>query len=302
MPSLNQGRFIDAAIDSVLGQDYPHIELIVADGASIDDTPHRLARRARGDTRLRWLSEPDDGPAQALNRALARVRGTVIGWLNADDLYTPGAISRAVAALDEHRDWLMAYGHGEHVDIDGKVIDRYPTLPPHTPIEQFTEGCFICQPTMFFRRTATILLGRFDESLKTAFDFDYWLRAFSRFPDRIGFVDAVQAYSRLHTDCITLRQRRTVMLEGIRILARQFGHAPINWAETYVEELIAGRTSPSQDLRAEVLSFLELVLPDLMLEDWESLRNRIDLDTRLDPLDSQSPEESTIFQPDQNAV
>jgi hypothetical protein len=84
-----------------------------------------------------------------------------------------------------------------------------------------------------------LLLGKFDEELKTAFDFDYWLRAFARFSDRIGFVDAVQAQSRLHPDCITLRLRRTVILEGMQLLARHQGHAPKEWLLTYVNQLLA---------------------------------------------------------------
>src|SRR5690606_23872881 len=159
---------------------------------------------------------------------------------------TPGACSRAMAALQQHPDWLLVYGHGEHVDAAGRSLDRYPTLPPSTPIEQFAEGCFICQPTMFFRRSAAVLLGKLDEELRCAFDFDWWLRAFKLFPGRIGFVDAVQAGSRLHAGCITLRQRRSVMLEGMRVLHRHLGSAPANWIRTYVEELLTGKAEVAQ--------------------------------------------------------
>lgn len=237
MPSLNQAEFIAAAIDSVLGQDYPAIELIVADGASSDGTPALLARRAAADARLRWTSAADDGPAQALNRALGGVRGTLVGWLNSDDLYAPGAVARAVAAFAAHPDWLLAYGEAVHVDAAGAVLGPYPTRPPATPAAGFAEGCFICQPTVFFRRTLPVLLGPLDESLRTAFDFDYWLRAFAAFPGRIGFVAALQACSRLHPDCITRRQRRTVILEGMQVLARHLGSAPKEWFATYVDEV-----------------------------------------------------------------
>lgn len=238
MPSMNQPSYIDAALDSILDQDYRNVELIVADGGSRAETIAILARRQHADARLRWFSRPDRGPAHALNDALGMVRGTIIGWLNSDDLYAPGAISRAVREMAANPDLLMVYGHGRHVGDHGEALGEYPTLLPSTPIQQFKEGCFICQPTMFFHRTAKLLLGSLDEQLKAAFDFDYWLRAFSAFPERIGFVDAVQAYSRLHDDCITRRMRRTVALEGMQVLAHYLGAAPKEWLLTYLDELM----------------------------------------------------------------
>lgn len=238
MPSMNQPEFIDDAITSVLSQDYPHIELIVADGGSRQDTINILTKYQRQDRRLRYFSRPDRGPAHALNDAMDEVRGTVIGWLNSDDLYTTGAVSRAVNALVGQPHMLMVYGQGQHIDGNGTTIGDYPTLPPCTPVQEFGHGCFICQPTMFFRRSARILLGRLDETLKASFDFDYWLRAFSAFPSRIGFVNEVQAQSRLHDNCITMRMRRIVALEGMKVLARHLGSAPKEWLLTYANELI----------------------------------------------------------------
>jgi len=283
MPSLNQARFLGTAIDSVLEQDYPRIELIVADGVSTDETLALLEARARTDPRLCWFSAPDNGPAQAVNRALDRARGILIGWLNADDVYAPGAVTRAVEALIAHPEWLMLYGHGEHIDTEGCVLESYPTLPPEAPFARFRDGCFVCQPTVFFRRTLWLLLGPLDETLQTAFDFDYWLRAFAQMPERIGFVDRVQAQSRLHADGITLRQRRSVMREGMAVLARHFGTAPPHWVRTYVDELVDGGVP----IRAEVCAkevaqaFLDEVRPLLSPADYWSLLAQIGSDPRL---------------------
>ena len=233
MPSLNQAAYLEAALDSVLSQSYRNLELIVADGGSTDGSLDLLALRQSRDSRLRLLTGPDTGPAQAINKALRQTRGTLIGWLNSDDLYAADAIDRAVATLHDGSDFFMVYGHGQHVDSVGKPIDGYPTLPPSTSIDAFQDGCFICQPTVFFRRTLFLLLGDLDEGLKTAFDFDYWLRAFKSFPGRIGFVDRIQAFSRLHDDCITVRMRRTVTLEGIQVVARHLGHVPAHWLLSY---------------------------------------------------------------------
>lgn len=278
MPSLNQARFIGASIDSVLGQDYRQIELIVADGGSNDGTVQLLKQRAVEDSRLRWFSEPDTGPANALNKALARVRGTVVGWLNSDDVYTPGSLHRAVAALEANPAWLMLYGHGTHIDGDGKLLDNYPTLPPSTPIARFSEGCFICQPTVFSRRSMWLLLGKLDENLKAAFDFEYWLRAFLAFQDRIGFMDAVQAHSRLHDGCITMRLRRTVALEGMQVLARHLGSAPKEWLLTYVNELLAMPPGEQNvgDLKQHLTDTLAVVKPWLTQGDLRELEFQID--------------------------
>nr|WP_246317662.1 glycosyltransferase [Hyphomicrobium methylovorum] len=238
MPTLNQGRFIKQSIESVLTQDYSELELVVADGGSSDNTHGLLTDMSTADPRLRWSSQRDTGPAEALNRALRGVQGTIVGWLNSDDLYTPGAIQSAVNAFAAQPDWIMTYGHGEHVDEEGTVLAPYPTLRPDGPIERFSNGCFICQPTVFFQRSMYLLLGALDNNLKASFDFDYWLRAFRAFQDRIGFIDAVQAQSRLHDACITKTARRTVALEGVRVVARHMGTAPTHWFVTYIEELL----------------------------------------------------------------
>jgi len=99
MPSFNQAQFIDASIASVLNQSYRLLELIVADGGSTDGTQAALARWQAVDARVRWISEPDQGPADAVNKALALARGTYVGWLNSDDLYTAGALVRALEKL-----------------------------------------------------------------------------------------------------------------------------------------------------------------------------------------------------------
>jgi glycosyltransferase involved in cell wall biosynthesis len=279
MPSLNQAAFLPAAVASVLGQSYANVELIVADGGSTDGTLAILESLQQSDARLRWLSEPDRGPADALNKALRRVRGTVIGWLNSDDLYTPGAVQRAAQALHDEPEWLMVYGQGEHVDASGGFLGRYPSLPPATHITGFAQGCFICQPTVFFTRTLWLLLGPLDEGLKTAFDFDYWLRAFKQVPGRIGFLDILQARSRLHDDCITQRQRRTVTLEGMQLLARHLGYAPKEWLLTYVNEILSEKPHQRElnDLQMDVCNMVVRVKPWLLTGELDALQHMLKL-------------------------
>ena len=238
MPSFNQSRFIEAAVRSVLEQNTPPLELVIADGGSTDGTLECLEDLSGifGD-KLRWVAEKDSGPANAINKALELARGNIIGWLNSDDLYAPRAISMAFFYLSTHPEAVMVYGEGEHIDETGKQLGRYPTLPPSVSTQAFQDGCFICQPTVFLRREVFAVVGLLDENLATAFDFELWLRVFRKFPGRIGFLNQVLAYSRIHADCITTRQRRLVATENIKILGNHFGHAKLHWLLTYVEEL-----------------------------------------------------------------
>ena len=240
MPSFNQARFLAEAVHSVLGQDLREVELLVQDGGSGDGTVpllQELERQYPG--RLKWLSAADDGPAQAVNRAAARASAPVLGWLNSDDRFTRGALARALDAFTAAPGLVLVYGEAQHVDVAGVPLGRYPSLAPEAGIGAFRDGCFICQPTAFFRRESFLELGGLDETLGASFDLDLWLRYFRAHRGRIGFVDALQAQSRLHEGGITLRERERVAREGIRVLARHLGSAPGHWLLTHFEELLA---------------------------------------------------------------
>jgi len=282
MPSLNQASFISRAIDSVLTQNYLHLELIIADGASSDNTIAQLQHYQKSDRRLRWFSEPDKGPAHAINKALKQTRGTIIGWLNADDRYAQGAIYRAVEAFAKQAEMLMMYGNGQHINQSDAIIGDYPTQLPINFEKNFKQGCFICQPTVFFQRSLFIMLGSLNENLKTAFDFDYWLRAFCAFPERIDHLPNVQAYSRLHNDCITLRMRRTVAFEGMQLLAHYFDTAPRHWLLSYLNEWLNNESEQytqhihDSDKRHQVDLFIRQAIQDARLylsdEDYQKLQ------------------------------
>ena len=237
MPSYNQASFIGEAIESIFGQDASlDVELIISDGGSQDETVDVLKTASKKYANLRWISEADAGPANALNKSLAKTRGTLIGWLNSDDLYAENTFQLVHNYFENNPDKIMVYGHGEHVDVSGRKIERYPTRPPEEGFEALRNGCYICQPTVFFKRTLYTLQGPLDESFQAAFDFEYWLRAFKNFDGRIGFLDNVLAKSRLHDDCITQKMRGLVASDGARAAHKYFGEAPIHWLSTYIEE------------------------------------------------------------------
>lgn len=240
MPSLNQGYFLAESVRSVLDQSHSNIDLIVIDGISSDGTLEILANLQKDyPGKLRWISELDSGPAEAINKAISLCRGSIIGWLNSDDLYEFDAVSRAVLHFEKNLEHQLVYGLARYIDVAGLPIGTYPTKPPSTLIDEFTNGSFICQPTVFIRKEALDLVGPLDESLKTAFDFDLWLRFFKRFPGQIGIIRRIQASSRLHAACLTQRQRQTVALEGMKVLARHLNHVPLHWFNTHLDEICA---------------------------------------------------------------
>ena len=129
MPCRNALPFLREAVESVLEQ--PEcLELLVADGGSSDGSLKILEALTAADPRVRIVSRSDNGPADALNQAFRAARGTLIGWLNADDLYPPGALARAVAALDAHPHWLMLYGEGDEFNSATGFQQRYPPCRP----------------------------------------------------------------------------------------------------------------------------------------------------------------------------
>ncbi len=259
MPSYNQARFIEDSIQSVLSQNEPDVQLIVQDGSSSDGTVEHLTRLAEKDARLQWRSQPDNGPAAAINRALSVANGDIIGWLNSDDLYTVGALNRAQEFFERSPQSIMCYGKGIHIDGVGREIGVYPTQHPTVGLDGFKAGCFICQPTVFFRKELFETLGTLDESLKTTFDYDYWLRAFLRFPEQVGFVDAIQAKSRLHESCITKTMRETVALEGLALGRRYLGNAQPHWASSYLEELFETMDGDHEKFAKQALEFCDRV-------------------------------------------
>ncbi|MBI3159761.1 MAG: glycosyltransferase [Chloroflexi bacterium] len=171
-PSYNQAAFLKDAIESVLAQDVPGLEYIVIDGGSTDGSVEII--RDYAGRLAYWASEPDSGQADAINKGLARARGDVVAWLNSDDVYRPGAVGSALAALDADPALAVVYADLDSMDAEGRVFHtiRYA---PYTLLDLLAFR-IIGQPTVFFRRAALERAGRLDPGYHFLLDHHLWLR------------------------------------------------------------------------------------------------------------------------------
>ena len=215
-PSLNQGRYLREAIESVRAQTYAPIEHIVVDGGSTDETLGIL-ESCEG---LRFGSEPDTGQSNALNKGFALAHGQILGWLNADDGYLPDAVAQGVAALQETGAGLV-YADVTRIDDDGSNPRRIRLRPQFDLWTELNDGCGIYSPAVFFTREAFEQAGGIDESLHLTMDYDLWLRIGKRFPAQ--HVDAVWAIQRLHAGAKSLVQYDEFWPERLLVSRRHGG-------------------------------------------------------------------------------
>jgi glycosyltransferase involved in cell wall biosynthesis len=240
------GRFLEETIQSVLSQDYPNIEYIVMDAGSTDET---LAILERYHDRLEFYSGPDHGTADAINKGFARSHGSVFAYLNADDIYLPGAISTAMRALaSQTPETGVVYGDANWVDEQGQVLAPYPVQPFDAAL--LSQECFISQPAAFIRREAFELAGRMDPKLQYAYDYDLWIRISRLYALRK--IDAVLASSRMHQDNKTVGQRRAVLRETLTLLQSHYGYAPFRPVHAYASYLVDRRDQFFEPLRPSI--------------------------------------------------
>lgn len=228
-PSYNQGQFIERTLESVASQSAPGVEIehVVFDGGSTDNTVQILKSF---DPAVRWVSKKDKGQTDAVNQGIHATDGEIIGWLNSDDIYYPGAIARVVDYFTAHPEVDVVYGMADHIDLEDKAFEAYPTEPWDLERLEFT--CFICQPALFFRRKVAEQHGLLDESLHYCMDYEYWLRL-GVANVRFGYLEEKLAGSRLYADNKTLGSRVKVHREINNMFKKLFGRVPDRWLFNY---------------------------------------------------------------------
>jgi len=220
-PSFNQAPYLEATIRSVLEQNYPDLEYIVVDGGSSDGSVDILRRYAE---RLAWwVSEPDKGQTDALNKGFAHARGEILAWLNSDDTYQPGAVAEAVAFLRSQPELGLVYGDANFIDENGRLIGRFSAA--QTDYRRLRRGyVHIPQQAAFFRADLWRKVGPLDPSFYFAMDYDLWVRIAALAP--IRYTPRTWANFRLHTQGKTIAAADRCWPEMLRVHFRDGG----SWA------------------------------------------------------------------------
>jgi len=214
-PSLNQGSWIGDTLRSVreaAEADGPEVEHWVVDGGSTDATRDLLA----GQDFAHWISEPDAGQSDAINKGLARATGDVLGYLCADDCLEPHTLTRVADTFRRHPEVSVVYGDGYFLESDSGW-KRHKQAGPFS-YRRLRRGNFLLQPAVFWRRAVYDRFGGFDVALRYCMDHEYWLRigAYTRW----FYLNEPLATCRLHADAKTSRALSTAWREAASMQAR----------------------------------------------------------------------------------
>jgi glycosyltransferase involved in cell wall biosynthesis len=218
-PSYNQGRYLEETIESVIGQSYSNIEYFVVDGGSKDNSVDLI--RKYQDRIKWWVSEPDHGQTDAINKGFARARGDVFAWINSDDTYEPGAIAEAVDFLQNHLEIGMVYGNANFIDSEGNIIGRFNSQ--QTSYRRLRRGgVYIPQQAAFWRGKLWQQVGPLDPDYYFAMDYDLWVRL-ARI-SQIHYLPRLWANFRLHQDAKTIFADDRCWPEMLQIHKRDGGN------------------------------------------------------------------------------
>jgi glycosyltransferase involved in cell wall biosynthesis len=172
-PSLNQGRYLERTIRSVINQGYPELEYIVVDGGSTDDSVAILERYSEWITR--WVSEKDQGQAHAINKGLGWATGEIVAYINSDDYYLAGALEAAAKAMGDGTRWCA--GRCRYVNTDGSLHAVLDPDPPRMPRRtMIRETWYAPQASSFWRSDVFRDVGPLRDDLQYVFDLEFGLR------------------------------------------------------------------------------------------------------------------------------
>jgi glycosyltransferase involved in cell wall biosynthesis len=214
-PSLNQGSYVGATIESVRQQSFQDFEHIVVDGGSTDGTIEVL-RLYEARYAMQWLSEPDGGMYEAINKGVRLASGEILCYLNSDDLFFPWTLETVVGCFARNADVDFVYGDALRIDDRTGRQDFYWTLP--FDLDFIRRYGFLAQPAVFWRRSVVEMEGPFDESLRYVGDCDYWMRAGVR--HRFRKVHEFLAIERDHPSTLRASKGGPVWSELDRVRAR----------------------------------------------------------------------------------
>lgn len=219
-PSFNQAPFLERTIQSVLAQTHTDIEYIIIDGGSTDGSMDIIKRYADAGKLAHWVSEPDQGQTEAINKGFALAKGEVLAWLNSDDTLEPQAVAEAVAYLREHPEVGMVYGDANFIDTNGDIIGKFPAR--QTDYDLLRQGyVHVAQQSSFFRAELWRKVGPLDPTFYFAMDYDLWVRLARLAP--LVYLPRLWANFRLHGDAKTIAADDRCWPEMLRVHYRDGG-------------------------------------------------------------------------------
>lgn len=219
-PSFNQADFLEATIQSVLEQSYPHIEYIIIDGGSTDGSVD-IIKKYEGQI-ASWVSEQDKGQTDAINKGFSKAKGDILAWINSDDAYAnPNVVADAVNFLIANPEVAMVYADCNFIDEQGKIIGKFASR--QTDYAKLRTGyVHIPQQTMFFRAKYWKELGPLDPSFYFAMDYDLWVRIAKHAPIKY-LPGKTWANFRIHTSSKTNVNDERGWKEMLRVHYRDGG-------------------------------------------------------------------------------
>lgn len=211
-PSRNQASYLEQTILSVLSQDYRPIEYIIIDGASTDGSVAIIKKYSSHISF--WISEKDSGQADAINKGIFRSNGDIVAWLNSDDCYLPGVISKVVKTFEENPDVVLLYGDVYAIDEHGSILNALN-------YKQLTLDDLLCfqiigQPAVFMRRSALFKVNGLDTSYHFLLDHYLWIQ-FALY-GKILHVPQKWAMARYHSKAKNRAKATEFGREAFRIL------------------------------------------------------------------------------------
>lgn len=204
--AFNQGHYLAAAMRSVLSQDWPQIEYLVVDPGSTDNTPEVIRAFVKEyPERIVHITDPDKGPADGLNKAFARATGSLLSYLNADDVYLPGCFRAAVEAAQRHPSAAAIFADGYKANAEGRVTRRVVSTN-FSPRRFVYGGALVLQQSTFYRAEAFRAVGGFNLENKTSWDAELLLDMALR-KMQLVHVPGYWSVFRIHSESITGSQR-----------------------------------------------------------------------------------------------
>lgn len=226
-PSFNQGQFIQKTIDSVLTQHIANLEYIICDGGSSDNTLD-VIKQYEGS--LKWISEPDKGQTDALNKGIENTHGEIIGWLNSDDIFYPNSIQTVLDYFATHPEIDVVYGQANFIDVADNILGLYPTQSWDP--EALKVKCFLSQPSVFFRRRVIEKAGLLNVNFDYCMDYEYWIRLMLK-GAQFAYITSILSATRIYPETKTASAQVRIVHEINTLLKQHLGAVPSPWLMEY---------------------------------------------------------------------